>query len=315
MGALEDFLECAEEKTPVLSHSTSKHAKSNYIALAMVLSGTLPEFGENFTPPGGGAPAALTAANLVSSLKALAFVSKCWFFGNETINGKKGKPGELAESATYGSRTVARPTGEVTEMVEFTFDRFYGNVEFFNQLRFNKKKYDLYMFTDRTVVCVRAKECKPTFHSIGHEVTGNYAEQIAGSFSVSYRGKKGELVPVFGISEAELDAEDLRYTFAAPGVPSGISLVVGTTDRYTMVTGTGGNFTRAVVEGGAPIYQLFKDCNKPVPVAELITIDSNTGKITVANGMPNGNYSYTVRAVNSIGVSGVYTFTLRVGAA
>ncbi|GAA4464178.1 hypothetical protein GCM10023189_43120 [Nibrella saemangeumensis] len=288
---------------------------SNYIACVMV-ERDLITLGESFTPSGGGQPVLVDASNIVDLLVGLTFEGKAYFFGNGTVNGSKARPEEMMESQAYGSYTEPRPTGHVKELIEFTYKNSFLNTPFLNALRRRTKKFDVFVFTDTTVQQIRYRRNQPIFKGIGSALTGNALEEVTGGFQISYNDEKGELEPWVGINEDDLDAERIAYTFGAYGAPTGLTAVAGAEGRYTMVTGTGGHFTRTVEQAaGSPVYSIFKDGNKAIPNAEPVTVDSNTGKVTVGNTLPVGRYTYTVVAENATGVRGKYTFTIHVNPA
>ncbi|MBN8824446.1 MULTISPECIES: hypothetical protein [unclassified Spirosoma] len=312
MGTLQQFMPNVTPGSAATAHRSADYGsiqpKGSYIAVALVVAASLPEFGINYTI--GAAPAApLTASNIVAALKDLAYKGQCWFLGNGLVNGKAAKPTERKASQTYGSESAPRPTGEVAEKVEFMVRDTFANVDFWNSLRAGALgPLDVYLFTNTTVQVIRYASEAPVFDGIGYELSGNFEQDIPGGFSISWNKANGQIQPVKGISMAGLKFETLRYTFAvATPAPTNLALVAGTTNRYNMVTGTAAKIKRAVNEGGAVRYSIFKNGSDDIPTAELVTIDSDTGEVTIGSAMPLGRYVYTVAAENTCGVYGTWT--------
>ncbi|GAB3272801.1 hypothetical protein GCM10027347_44690 [Larkinella harenae] len=282
--------------------------KSNFIALALVDRNTLPNFGEEVTIPGE-TPITLSASNLVATIKELTFLGKAWFFGEGTVNGRKAKPEEMLEPIPYGTRTEQRATGEVKETVDIDFKYMFLNIAFFNSLRAGKKAFDTYLFTNKSVQVVRFDTENPVFKNIGHELTGEFGNDIAGSFSLIWNHEEGELIPTFGIKDNELKAEELRYTFGAFTV-TGAVVVPGTVNRFTLATGTAAELTRPVLEKGSPRYSIFKNAKEPIGNLP-VTIDTNTGEVNIASTLAAGRHKFTVAVENETGIFGSYTFEVQ----
>lgn len=295
----------------------SAQPKGNFIAIAFVVANTLPDFfGANYTIGTGGTAAPLTGSNIVAALKDLAFQGKCWFLGDGLVNGKSGKPGEMKETGTFGSRTTPRPTGEVSEKIDFTVKNTFLNVGFWNSLRSGLLgPLDCYVFTNKTVQLIRYTSESPVFDGIGYEMPGDYNLDIPGGFSVSWTNEKGQIEPITGIKDGDLNFELMRYTFGAATTPTNLTLVAGTANRYTMITGTVAKIKRAVTEVGAVRYSVYKNTNQDIPAAELVSIDTDTGELTLAATMPVGRYTYTVAAENTVGVYGTWQIEVVVKAA
>lgn len=313
MGKLSDVIADASVGVGKFNNPVGgkKQPSGKYIALALVPKGTLPDFGSSYTPPSG-SPTTLTGANIVGFLKTLAFKGTVWFLGNGLINGQRSKPEEMKNSTLYGTETIERPTGEVKESLTFGVKWFYQNRDFFNSLRYNFDQFDLYLFTDRSVELVRYDLCKPVFHSIGDETPGDINRDIVGSFMVVY-SSDGQVLPVFGIAKSSLEAANFKVTFGAITAAAGITNVAGT-DRYNMTSGTGGTITRAVNESDAAglRYSIFLPDGSAIPSGQPVTINANTGLVTVGNGITAGAYTYVVMTENATGITGQYSIYLTV---
>ncbi|WP_138994002.1 hypothetical protein [Larkinella sp. C7] len=317
MGQLKDFLSTTQSadaqklRVPV---GTKRLPKAAFIALALVPKNTLPEFGEQYTPIGGSATT-LTHLNIVSALLNLVLNGRGYFFGNGVVNGKRGKPKEMTESALYGTRTKARPTGELEEMCEFKFKQFYMNKEFFNELRANSTEYDYYMFTDKSVEVVRYDIDEPTIDGVGDDVTGNIADEIAGGFNITY-SRDGQIIPVFGEFEKEVAVSKASFTFDTVTATTLVSTLGGKV--FTMTAGAGGSLAFAVnedVEAGVLAFSIFTSTGEAIPGGQPVTISSATGLVTVGNGMTAGTYKYKVAVENATGVFGEREFSIKVNPA
>ncbi|WP_080056861.1 hypothetical protein [Spirosoma aerolatum] len=320
MGTLQQFMSNVTPGSAATAHRSADYGstqpKGNYIAVALVIAASLPDFGTNYTI-GAGPAAPLGAGNIVAALKDLAYKGQCWFLGNGLVNGKAAKPVERKAATMYGSESAPRTTGEVAEKVDFTVRDTFANVDFWNSLRAGALgPLDVYLFTNTTVQCIRYASEAPVFDGIGYEMPGNYEQEIPGGFSVSWNNAKGQLQPVKGIVMSALKFETLRYTFAAATpAPTNLALVAGTTNRYNMVTGSAAKIKRVVNEGGAVRYSIFKNGSDDIPTAELVTIDSDTGEVNFGSAMPLGRYVYTIAAENPCGVYGTWVLEVIVKSA
>lgn len=287
-----------------------KQPKGKYIALALVPKNTISDFGTSYTPPGGTATT-VTGQSIVTLLTLLTMKGTAWFLGNGLVNGKRSKPQEMKNGALYGTETTERPTGEVKEAVVFDIKWFYQNRDFFNSLRYNYTEFDLYIFTDRSVELVRYDDCLPVFSDIGDETPGDINRDIAGSFTVTY-SNDGQIQPVFGINETSLSASNFKITFGAVTATT-ITNVAGT-ERYNMTSGTGGTITRAVNQTDAAglKYSIFLSDGSSIPAGQPVTINANTGLVTIGNALTAGSYTYVVMVENPTGVTGQHTIYLTV---
>ena len=282
--------------------------KSNYIAVVLVVANSLPDMKSSYTyGTGPGTTVILDGDTIVGALKNLAFNAKAWFFGDGMVNGKSGKPKEMKESVAYGSRLALRTTGEVAERAEFAVDDTFLNIDFWNSLRSGTLgALDIYLFTNRTVQVIRYATENPVFADIGAEIAGNYEQDIAGGFAVDWIREGGQLSPFKGVKKADLKFELMKYTFGAPTpAPTGLTLITGTTNRYTMAA-TAAKFQRVVNEPGAVRYSIYKNTNEAIPTAEPTTINTDTGEINILTTLPAGRYVYTIAAENATGVYGSY---------
>ncbi|GAB4023288.1 hypothetical protein GCM10028808_73270 [Spirosoma migulaei] len=289
-----------------------KLPKGNYIGLFFVPKNTLPDIGSatTFTPPPSGSPVAVTVDNIVTMLQALAWNGQCWAFGNGVVNGKRGKPKEDMEKVVFGSRRSARPTGEVEEILDFTFKYFYLNRLFFNQLRYNFGEYDIYAFTDRSVETYRYDLAEPVFLNIGDETAGNNTEEIVGGFQISL-GSDGQVDPdlISGSSGFEklLSVSQFKYTFS-PTITTTVLVNVLSGAQFNMTAGSGGTITRALVQTTATSvvkFSLFSADGSAPPA--LTSINTSTGVVTIG-ALTAGTYSLKVIAENVTGVMGEWAF-------
>lgn len=310
---LSDFLsDTASTGAPLRVPSKGvKLPKSNYIGLALIPKNTLPDIGSatTYAPPGGTA-APVTSNNILAVLIALALNGQAWVFGNGVVNGKKGKAKEDAEKVIFGSRRKARPTGEIEEVYDFVFKYFYLNREFFNQLRLNYTEYDLYVFTDRSVETLRYDIVEPVFDAITDEVTGDNGAEIVGMFQLTI-GSDGQVLPDFGSYEKGLAVSNFKYTFGVPvATGTGLSASLGGTviNKTAVGTGTITNAVLQTVTAGVVSYAVALANGAVLPAG--ITIDTNTGVVTLAAAIVAGSYDVRVAAENKTGVLGEYGFKL-----
>ncbi|CCG99834.1 hypothetical protein FAES_1824 [Fibrella aestuarina BUZ 2] len=286
-----------------------KKPKSNFIAAAFVVAGTLPDLGQSYTPPNGGSAATLTAATLPGVLKKLCYAGLASFFGNGQINGKRGKFSEFKEAFAYGTRTTPRPTGlgEYAYMIDYADQLF--NVEFFNALRERQTPYDIYLFSDAHVEIVRWSLQNPVYQNIGTAVDGDIKKDIPGAFEIACTSQ-GEPLPAFGVVLATL-TNDVAFTFGAPTVTN-LTPVVGGINRFSMAS-TAATLTPVLNEatqaaGSGIAYSVFLNTSDAAPAA--VTVNTSTGVVSIATTLTTGTYRFTLVVENATGVTGSYSFTI-----
>jgi hypothetical protein len=310
MSGLTDFLVGDVEAKALRQTDKKKAPSGNYIAIAMSLKGKFPGVGGTYTNAAD-QNVVITAANIFENLKDLAFQGGAWIFGHGTVNGSKGMPTEVMESEAYGLATEARPTGEVNESAKFSFKHFFLNIPFFNDLRRNAKGKDVFLFTETTVQKIDWEDNKPIFKNIGHTVPGQRNSVISGEFSVFWNSKDGELVAEPGVKVADLDAQDIVYTFDEPGTLVNCTKVAGCAgDCVTFNRTTSGTcgFTQDVVEAkGCGKHYLFYNDNEAMPAGVVGTVNPTTGVISLTT-LSTGTHRFTHAFENEVGIFGSYCF-------
>ncbi len=310
MGGLVDFLVGDTEAKALRQTDKKKAPSGNYIAIAMSLKGKFPSIGGTYTNAADD-DVVITAANIFTNLKDLAFQGGAWIFGHGTINGEKGMPSEVMEPEAYGLATETKPTGEVNEVVNFKFKHFFLNLQFFNDLRRNARGKDIWLFTETTVQKIDWEDNRPIFKNIGHTVPGQRNSIISGSFSVAWNSKNGELEPALGVQVADLDAQDIAYTFNAPSTLVNCTQVAGCAgDCVTFNRTTSGTcgFTQDVVEAkGCGKHYLYYNDNEEMPSGVAGTVNPTTGVISLTT-LSAGTHRFTHAFENEVGIFGSYCF-------
>ncbi|MCP1384802.1 hypothetical protein [Runella salmonicolor] len=309
---LTDYLVSDVEAVALRQSLKVKAPSSKFIAMVLVNKGKFPGIGGSYTPDGG-APTVVTAGNIASLLRDLAFQGGAHFFGNGTINGTRPKPTEVTEGDVYGTAFKAKPTGEIQVMPEFTFKHFFRNIPFFNDLRRNARGRDIYLFTDSSVEKIDFETNRPIFEAIGHTITGERERTISGSFAISYNDLNGELVPAFGINLEDLESETMVYTFDTPSALVNLTQQAGCAgDCITFnrtAAGTCG-FTADVVEAkGCGKHYLYYNDNEAFPVGVTGSVNPSTGLISFT-ALSAGTHRFTHVFENEVGVFGYYCFKI-----
>ena len=317
MSSLKDFL-VTEVEAKALRQSSKKNAPaSKYIAMAIVEAGKFTGVGGSYTPSGGGGAQTTTAANIFNQLKDLAFQGGAHIFGHGVVNGTKGMPTEVNAGESWGLAVQAAPTGEINDTFQFRYKHTFLNTPFFNYLRKNTKGRDVFLFTENTVQKIDWNEHRPIFHSIGSEVTGDNNRTISGMFSISINSKDGELVPEPGVILADLDAEELVYSFAAPSTLVNLTQNAGCAGECISFNRTAaGNcgFTADVNEAkGCGKHYLFYNDNEAFPVGVTGSVNPSTGVI-LFTALSAGTHRFTHAFENEVGLFGSYCFKITVSA-
>lgn len=310
MSGLTDYLVSDTEAKALRQSAKVKAPTSNYIAIVLSIAGKMPSIGGTYTNSASG-DVVITAANAFTNLKDLAYQGGAWIFGNGTVNGKKGKPQEITEGESYGTAFKVRPTGEVNESVSFMFRHQFLNTPFFNDLRRNAAKKDVWLFTEKTVQKIDWEENRPIFEAIGSEISGDRNKTISGSFDVAWNDKNGELVPYLGVNVADLSAEDVAYQFDTVGTLVNATQVAGCAgDCITFNKTTSGNtgFTRDVINPkGCGKHYLYYNDNEAMPSGVAGTVNPTTG-VVLFTSLSAGTHRFTHAFENEAGVFGSYCF-------
>lgn len=313
MTGLTDFLKGDVGISTLRQSRAIKAPASQYIAMVLTKKGKFPDIGGSYTPFGGSATV-VTAANIALLQKDLAYQGGAYFFGEETINGTKGKPTEITEGMTYGRAFKPRPTGEVQETAQFTYKHFYRNIPFFNDLRRNSRGYDIWLYTANSVEKIDSKKNSPVFESIGHPVTGERENVIAGEFEISWNDLDGELVPYFGIAVEDLDAELMVYNFAA--APSALVNMTqqpgcaGDCITFNRTTNATCGFTRDVTDPkGCGQHYLYYNDNEAFPGGVTGSVNPTTGVISFT-ALSTGTHRFTHAFENETGIFAYYCFKI-----
>lgn len=304
MSSITELSRCCGNKVNFERYicSTPKGTKSNIYAFAMIEQ----KYSQNLES--AVIAGTLNADDVVGEIRELELLGKAVFFPDGTINGKLPKPEEVKKSQSFGSETDPRATGEVKNTLEITYDYFYseGGVNFFNNLRKNKTRYDLVYWTSDSVHFVEYKIVN--FSDIGYEIDGDSKKHIIGGFKASYFNEDGQDIPYQGVDYTKL-AGYTQLTIPAPVVPLGNDLTLNQCPSacvasYTKTSGNQwiGGFGFAVTETTSCIsWSAFKNCDEELPATA--SFDNETGILSFVS-LPIGKHKFTIVAENTSGVFG-----------
>lgn len=309
MSGLNLVMACANEAPCAENFLTSPGSeKSNIIAFALAKKGALltDSVSEALLSDGTTDP-----SDVIGIVRALQLEGKAFYFPSGRLNGKKPKPEEKMASQAFGLRTDAAPTGDVTNMLQFTYEYFFSTqtVKWFNWLRKNLEQYDAVYWTESKVHIIEGKDL--TFHNIGYEITGNAGETIYGGFDVKYLGD-GEPVP-YGPIDNSLLLDFTTLTISNPTLDAlklALATCSSTCNVFKAVAGGALSTTlQFAVTGNASCltWELYPDCSPTtVLVGDTAQINAITGLVTVTAQAANVKKKYTVMAISDSCVVGSY---------
>ncbi len=263
--------------------------------------------GASITLPGAGEATTITAENIVASIKTLAIAGSAYFFGKEEFKGTKGKAKVGAEGSTFGYASGPRLNSRVEEKIMATYDKWYGNEAFFNQLLANKE-YDFFFFTNNTVHEVLATDnISYPADDLGYPMEGNVGQGITGTFGVAYVTENFRRAEA-GVSLATLTSKDVVLAISTPTI-GGTGLTLGTcalagTKKYTKTNAGAATLAFAISPSNDCVdWAVYTSAGAALP-AGYGTFNSTTKTLTLPSDMSAGTYSYAVTVVNKTGVKG-----------
>lgn len=278
------------------------------LACAMVDPAVGFKLGASITLPGAGSAITITAANIVSSLKALAIAGSAYWLGSEVVKGMKDKPVNGTESVTMGYGADPRNTRRVVEHIKYEFTKAYGNEDFLNQFLDNKP-FDFFNFTNNSVHEALASEdiTYPADDINPGTFGGETGKGIIGGFGLRYVTdgyKRAET----GIVRASLTGKDVVLAIAAP-TAGGDAMTAGTcalagTKKYTKALADDSTLTFALVTANDCVdWGVYLADGTPIP-STYGTFNSLTKVLTLPSTMLAGVFTYYVTVVNKTGVTG-----------
>lgn len=274
--------------------------------------------GASITLPGAGSATTITAENLVASIKTLAIAGSAYFMGKEEFKGSKAKAKVGVEPTVFGYASTPRLNTRVEEKIMGTYDKWYGNEDFFNQLLANKP-FDFFYFTNNTVHQVLASDnISYPAEDLGYPMEGNVGTGITGTFGLAYV-TEGFRRAEAGISLATLTSNDVVLTISDPttggtGMSTGTCALAGT-KKYTKTNAGAGTIAFAISPANDCVdWAVFTTAGAALP-AGYGTFSSSTKTLTLPNTMAAGTYTYVVTVVNKTGVKGQLIVELTVAAA
>lgn len=295
-----------------------RETRDSYVSMAIVRNGDLQlDWGASYTWPTGyikiGTSIAATGSepisgsNIVDVLRSMSLRSQVWFFPHGTMKGSKAAATPTKESEIFGILPVALDTGVLTELVELRVKGMHLNIDFWNGIRANPTGYQVFLFLNNMVVWVKP-EHTPTFHDIsGLIVGGDSANSItAGNVQLSYQSVQ-EVAPKEGVLFRTLGKENFQFSFAVP-VPTTLA-VSACASGGLKLTGTalaGGSFTRPINEAAYSDCVTYSLKILSGPAMTGITVNPDTGVVTVAAAGVAGTYNIRVLAQNNSSVYGFY---------
>lgn len=311
--SLSYLLSCANQAPCSENFITSPGShKSNIIAMAFVDKGELEA--EDVTTSLLKAKTT-TADGVITIVRALQLGGKAFFIPSGRLNGKKPKPDEKVASLAYGLSTDPKPTGEVTNMLQFTYEYFYSTqtVEWFNYLRKNISDWDIVFWTQNAVHLVTDDI---TVHNVGYEITGNAGEIVTGGFDVRFLSD-GEPVPYFGSIAKDLEGFTSLTIVDPVFVGASYTKQVCSSDCNVWAAAVGGASSTTAQfsvtgQSACLTWHLHLGCSD-VPLlanAVPVKIDSISGLMTITALPANTRTRLRVVAVSNSCVVGEYCIEL-----
>lgn len=301
-----------------LHNRQNEFAKTDgiFVACAIVDPAIGLKIGASITLPGGGSATTITAENLVAAVKTLAIAGSAYFMGKEEFKGTKGKAKVGAESITFGYASTPRLNSRIEEKIMGTYDKWYGNEDFYNQFLDNKP-FDFFFFTNNTVHEVLATDnISYPAEDLGYPMEGNVGQGITGTFGIAYVTEGFQRAEA-GISLASLTSNDVVLTISEPttggsGLTAGTCALAGT-KKYLKTNAGAGTLTFAISPNNDCVdWAVYTTAGDALPAG----YGTFSGKVlTLPNTMAAGNFTYVVTVVNKTGVKGQLVVEVQVAAA
>lgn len=274
------------------------------------------KIGASITLPGAGSAATITAETLVEAIKAFAIAGSAYFMGKEEFKGTKAKAKVGAEPTTFGYASGPRLNGRIEEKIMGTYDKWYGNEDFYNQF-VNNKPFDFFFFTNNTVHEVLATDnISYPAEDLGYPMEGNVGQGITGNFGVAYV-TEGFKRAEAGISLVSLTSEDVVLTIADPttggtGITAGTCAVAGI-KKYAKTNAGAGTITFAISPDNDCVdWAAYTTAGAALPAGYGTFSDK---VLTLPNTMSAGTFTYVITVVNKTGVKGQLVVEVQVAAA
>lgn len=299
----------ANAQTARLYNYNNDYAKTDgvFVACAAVERSVGIRIGASITLPGGGSATTITAANIVASIKTLAIAGSAYFFGKKEFKATKAKAKVGTETVNFGYASGPRLNRRVEEMITCTYDKWYGNEAFFNQLLDNKE-FDWFFFTNNSVHEVFASDdVSYPADALGYPMEGNPGQGITGGFGVAYV-TEGFRSAETGIDLATLGSSDVVLAISDP-TTGGTGLTAGTcalagTKKYTKTEAGAATLAFEISPTNDCVdWAVYTSAGAALP-AGYGTFSSSTKTLTLPNTMAAGTYTYAVTVVNKTGVKG-----------
>lgn len=287
-----------------------------FAACGIVDPGIGLKIGASITLPGASSATTITAETLVAAIKAFAIAGNAYFMGKEEFRGTKGKPKVGAESTIFGYASGPRLNGRIEEKIMGTYDKWYGNEDFYNQF-VNNKPFDFFFFTNNTVHEVLATDnISYPAEDLGYPMDGNVGQGITGTFGVAYV-TEGFKSAEAGVTLASLTSNDVVLTISDPttggtGMTAGTCALAGT-KKYLKTNAGAGTITFAISPDNDCVdWAVYTTVGAALPAG----YGTFSGKVlTLPNTMAAGTYTYVVTVVNKTGVKGQLVVEVQVAAA
>ena len=273
------------------------------------------KIGASITLPGAGSAATITAETLVEAIKAFAIAGSAYFMGKEEFKGTKAKAKVGAEPTTFGYASTPRLNKRIEERIMGTYDKWYGNEDFYNQFLDNNP-FDFFYFTNNTVHEVLATDnISYPAEDLGYPMEGNVGTGITGTFGLAYV-TEGFKRAEAGISLASLTSNDVVLAVSATtggtGMSDGTCALAGT-KKYLKTNAGAGTITFAITPDNDCVdWAVYTTAGAALPAG----YGTFSGKVlTLPNTMAAGTYTYVVTVVNKTGVKGQLVVEVQVAAA
>jgi hypothetical protein len=320
---------CDDELTACFTQVCGDQAKfdSSIAAVAIVENDTFPEIGDTITLSTTGATV-LTACNYIESLLQ-------WVRDKQFACEGGGKYYHLFHNGFLAKATRAKPTTKLSENGSNYFAKKYLGYDTTAELMLEEHYLPntdvicaiqkraaslsvIYFFKQGGFVLDSDKDFNLSIQEAGFEITGNKNEYVMGSITLA---ESGDCQPSpYYASDPKKFIQELKkkteFTFGANTV-TGLTEIAcgsrGTCKAYEIAPDTAFTLTPLVNElVSCGNFDLFQNCNDELPVALPIVINSITGEVEAATGLPVGEYKFIVKVSNDCCIQGSTCFTVSV---
>ena len=296
---------------------------STIAAIAIVENDTFPTVGETINLDGSAV--VLDESNYADSL--IAWVrerqyectddGKLYHFLHNGLiaKGTRAKPTQVFAENSSQYRSPRHLRYETTSEIMLE-ENYLPNGKVVTDIVKRRPQLSIAYFFAQGVLVVNSNFGEIYINEFGFEVTGERNENIMGSISFSEQGEKD---PVFYYSQDDKKftkelRERTQFTFGATVYTGVTELACGSVGGCVALTTPADTAFSVEVSVNELVncgeFVIFQNCDEAVDPTLDLVLDTTTGAVTSATGLPAGKYDFTIEARNGCCVYGSKCFSI-----